>query len=81
MAAAGRGDHARAARLAAGAYAQRERFGITGPSPVLFWRRLQEWFVGGARASLAPDELARVETGATDVAFDEVVDDALRSAP
>jgi len=77
MSVAGQEDHARAVRLAGAAYAQREAFGITGPSPVLFWNRLQEWFIGGARASLTPEEAERAERAGREAPFDEVVDEVL----
>ncbi|MGH2756765.1 MAG: hypothetical protein ACRDI3_03145, partial [Actinomycetota bacterium] len=73
MAAAGRGDHARAVRLAETAYARREALGMTGESPVMFWRNLQEWFIGGARACLSAVQLDEATRTGRAADFDEVV--------
>jgi predicted ATPase/class 3 adenylate cyclase len=77
MSTAGRGDHARAVRLAAAAHAQREAFGITAVSPVRFWSRLQERFIGGARAHLGPDEAEEAERAGREASFEAVLDEVL----
>jgi tetratricopeptide (TPR) repeat protein len=78
MSTAGRGEHARAVRLAAAAYAQLEAFGVTDDqSPTHFWTKLQEWFIGGARAQLAPDELEAAERAGRELPFDAVLDEVL----
>jgi hypothetical protein len=75
MSAAGRGDDARAVRLAAAAYAQREALGQRGG--VSFWSRLQERFIGGARAHLEPDEVEEAERAGGERPFDAVLDEVL----
>jgi hypothetical protein len=77
MAAAGRGDHARAVRLAEAAYARREALGMSGESPVMFWRNLQTWFIGGARAFLSPTELEEATRAGRAADFDEIVAEVL----
>ncbi|HUP59480.1 MAG TPA: hypothetical protein VNA69_03575, partial [Thermoanaerobaculia bacterium] len=69
MSAAGRGNHARAVRLAAAAYAQLETFGFGDQPPAHFWTRLQEWFIGGARAQLTPEELDAAERAGSEADF------------
>ena len=80
MSASGQGDHARAVRLAAAAYAQRERLGLTRRSPMAFWQRLQERFIGGARAPLTQNEVEEAERSGSEAAFDEVLDEVLGKA-
>jgi hypothetical protein len=41
---------------------------------------MQEWFIGGARAQLAPEELQAAERAGADMAFDAVLDEVLRTA-
>ena len=77
MALAGQGDHARAVRLAAAAYARREAFGYTGPSSIKWWREMQERHIGGARARLAPDELEEAERAGRAAPFEDVLDEVL----
>jgi tetratricopeptide (TPR) repeat protein len=77
MSAAGRGNHARAVRLAAAAYAQLETFGVRDQSPAHFWTRLQKWFIGGARAQLTPEELDAAERAGSEADFDAVLDEVL----
>ncbi len=75
MSAAGQGDYARAVRLAAAAYAEKEALGTHGTS--LFWTELQERHIGGARARLEPDELAAAERAGREAPFDAVLDEVL----
>ena len=77
MSIAGRGEHARAVRLAAAAYAQLEAFGVLDQSPTHFWAKLQQWFIGGARARLTPEELEAAERAGKEASFDDVVDEVL----
>ena len=42
-----------------------------------FWARLQEWFIGGARAQLTPHEIDVATRAGSATAFDEVVTDVL----
>jgi predicted ATPase len=75
MSAAGQGDYARAVRLAAAAYAEKEALGTYGTT--LFWKTLQERHIGGARARLEPDELAAAERAGREAPFDAVLDEVL----
>jgi len=77
MSTAGRGEYARAVRLATAAYAQLEAFGVMDQSPTHFWPKLQEWFIGGARAQLTPEELEAAERAGKETPFDAVVDEVL----
>ena len=77
MSAAGRGESARAVRLASVAYTQLEAFGAMDQSPAHFWTRLQEWFIGGARAQLTPAELEAAERAGGEADFDAVLDEVL----
>jgi predicted ATPase/class 3 adenylate cyclase len=77
MSTAGQGDYARAVRLAAAAYAQLEAFGVMDQSPTHFWTKLQEWFIGGARAQLTPKELEAAERAGRAVCFDDILDEVL----
>jgi predicted ATPase/class 3 adenylate cyclase len=74
MSAAGQGDATRAARLAAAAYAQQEALGL---STDRWWGRMQEWFIGGARAQLSPEERQRAERSGTSISFDALLDEVL----
>ena len=38
---------------------------------------MQEWFIGGARAQLAPDELEAAERAGREANFDSVLDEVL----
>jgi len=76
MASAGRGDYARAVRLAAAAYAEQEALGLENDH---WWSKMQEWFIGGARASLAPNELEEAERAGRDPPFDAVLDEVLET--
>jgi predicted ATPase/class 3 adenylate cyclase len=77
MSAAGRGDHARAVRLATAAAAQREALGRTPVSPTHWWSRLQERHIGGARAQLSSHELEEAEHAGRQAVFDDVLDEVL----
>jgi len=77
MSAAGRGDHTRAVRLAAAAYAQREALGFGPGNPAHWWSRLQERYIGGARAHLAPGEVEEAERAGRAAPFDAVLDEVL----
>jgi len=77
MSTAGQGNHARAVRLAAAAYAKKEALGLPRGKPGHFWTRLQEWFIGGARAQLTPEELEAAERAGEEVPFDAVLDEVL----
>jgi predicted ATPase len=78
MAAAGRGDHARAVRLAAAAHARREALGLRRANPSHWWTKLQRKHIGGARASLPPDEADAAEHAGRNAAFDDILDEVLR---
>jgi predicted ATPase len=80
MSASGQGDYVRAVRLAEAAYTQREALGLTRGTPMLFWGRLQEWFIGGARASLRVDEADEAERSGGEASFDAVLDEVLDEA-
>jgi tetratricopeptide (TPR) repeat protein len=75
MSTAGRGNDARAVRLAAAAYAESELLGTHGTTP--FWTELQERHILGARAHLSPDEVEEAERAGREVAFDAVLDEVL----
>jgi predicted ATPase/class 3 adenylate cyclase len=77
MSAAGRGEHARAVRLAAAAYAQREALGLRPGNPSHWWMRLQKRYIGGARAQLGPDEVEKAERAGREAPFDAVLDEVL----
>ena len=77
MAVAAQGDHARAVRLAGAAYARREALGYPRMTPILWWRRIQERYIGGARAQLAPKELEEAERAGRDTPFEAILDEAL----
>jgi predicted ATPase len=79
MSAAGRGDHTRAVRLAAAAYAEKDELGTHGTT--LFWTQLQEKFIGGARAQLGADGVQAAECAGTELPFGAVLDDVLAAAP
>jgi predicted ATPase len=75
MSASARGDNARAVRLAAAARAELKALGVTATNP--YWERLQDRFIGAARAQLAPGELAHAELAGTQTPFDAVLDEVL----
>lgn len=77
MASAGQGDSPRAVRLAEAAYAEKEGLGIPRIRTDHFWGRLQLWFIGGARAQLAPAELQAAERAGREASFDAVLDEVL----
>jgi tetratricopeptide (TPR) repeat protein len=79
MSAAGQGDHARAVRLAAAAYAQREVLGLTPTNPAHWWGRLQELFIGGARAQIGAVQAADSERAGREASFEAVLDEVLGS--
>jgi hypothetical protein len=72
MSASGQGDAARAVRLAAAAYAEAD---VIGKGSDQWWNKMQEWFIGGARAQLAPEELKAAERAAQDAPFEAVLDE------
>ena len=74
MSASGQGDVTRAVRLAAAAYAEAE---LIGKGSDEWWKKMQEWFIGGARAQLAPAALQAAERAGADVPFDAVLDEVL----
>ena len=74
MAVSGQGDVARAVRLAASAYAEGE---VLGKSSDHWWSKMQEWFIGGARAQLTPAELGATEREGRQADFDAVLDEVL----
>ena len=78
MSASGQGDPARAVRLAAAAHAEAE---VIGKSSDHWWSKMQEWFIGGARAQLTPEDLEAAELAGQGVPFDEVLDDVLETEP
>jgi hypothetical protein len=45
-----------------------------------FWQRLQERFIGGARAQLTPNEVEEAERSGSEAPFDEVLDEVLGKA-
>jgi predicted ATPase len=77
MSAAGLGDYARAVRLAAAARAHREALGLGRANPTHWWSRLQELFIGGARAQLSPQEAEAAERAGRETPFDAVLDEVL----
>ncbi|MBM2822288.1 MAG: Adenylate/guanylate cyclase protein [Thermoleophilia bacterium] len=74
MSAAGQGDWARAVRLAAAAYAEKEVLEMESDR---WWSGLQERYIGGARAQLAPEELEAAERAGRAASFDAVLDEVL----
>ena len=74
MSASGQGDAPRAVRPAAAAYAEA---GAIGKGSDQWWNRMQEWFIGGARAQLAPDELEAAESAGSEADFEAVLDEVL----
>ena len=74
MSAAGRDDCARAVRLAAAAYAEKD---VLEMDSDYWWSKMQEWFIGGARAQLTPEELEAAERAGRAASFDAVLDEVL----
>ena len=74
MSTAGRGDCARAVRLAAAAYAEKD---VLEMESDYWWSKMQEWFIGGARAQLTPEELEAAERAGRAASFDAVLDEVL----
>jgi hypothetical protein len=74
MSASGQGDAIRAVRLAAAAYAQADAIGKGSNH---WWNKMQEWFIGGARAQLTPEELEAAERAGREANFDSVLDEVL----
>jgi predicted ATPase/class 3 adenylate cyclase len=74
MAVAGRGEPARAVRLAAAAHAEQMAL---AKSTDRWWATMQTRLLGGARASLSPEEGERAERAGRGTAFDEVLDELL----
>jgi predicted ATPase len=70
MSAAGKGDPARAVRLAAAAARQREELHLTDDE---WWSRMQTWFIEGARAQLTEEERDGAESAGRSVDFDKVL--------
>ncbi len=77
MSASGQGDHFRAVRLASAAFSEQLALGQHGDA---WWTRMQEWFIGGARASLAAAELEEAERAGKEVPLDAVLDEVLGTA-
>ena len=74
MSLSGQGDVARATRLAASAYAKGEAVGLSHDH---WWTKMQEWFIGGARAQLAPAEVEAAEHEGREADFEAVLDEVL----
>jgi predicted ATPase len=75
MASAGRGNHARAVRLAAAADQQEKALGFgLGEN---WWTQIQERFIGGARARLTPQEIEAAERAGEEAPFEAVLDEVL----
>ena len=74
MSASGQGDPARAVRLAAAAYAEADAIGMFTDH---WWNKMQEWFIGGARAQLTPEEVEAAERAGREASFDSVLDEVL----
>jgi predicted ATPase/class 3 adenylate cyclase len=74
MSASGQGDARRAVRLAAAAYAEADAIGKGSDQ---WWNRMQEWFIGGARAQLTREELEAAELAGQGVPFEAVLDEVL----
>ena len=74
MSVSGQGDPARAVRLAAAAYAEADAIGKGSDQ---WWTRMQEWFIGGARAQLTPDDLDAAELAGQGAPFEAVLDEVL----
>ncbi len=77
MALSGQGDVARATRLAASAYSEGEALGMSYDH---WWTKMQEWFIGGARAQLAPEALEAAERTGREADFEAVLDEVLGAA-
>jgi predicted ATPase/class 3 adenylate cyclase len=75
MSVAGQGDPERAVRLAAAAYTEKEALGTHGTT--LFWKALQERFIGGARAQLPPEALEAAQRAGREQPFQAVLDEVL----
>jgi tetratricopeptide (TPR) repeat protein len=78
MSLSGQGDVAQATRLAASAHAKGEAM---GQSHDHWWTKMQEWFIGGARAQLAPAELEAAERAGREADFEAVLDEVLGTKP
>jgi predicted ATPase/class 3 adenylate cyclase len=76
MSVAGQGDHRRAVRLAATAYAKIEGMGMKR-AYLGWWDRIQERHIGGARARLSAEELAEAERTGREAGWDATLDDVL----
>jgi hypothetical protein len=74
MSVAGKGDPARAVRLAAAAYAEQA---VLGKGTDRWWRTMQERHIGGARAHLGPDEVEDAERAGRETSFEAVLDEVL----
>lgn len=74
MAAAGKGEPARAVRLAAAAHAEQEALGKAADS---WWKSMQDRLLGGARSLLAPAELERLERVGAETPFADLLDELL----
>ncbi len=74
MSAAGQGDHPRAVRLAAAAYAQQELLGLGNNR---WWSTMQERLVGKARAQLEPEQAEAAERAGRAAPFDALLDEVL----
>ncbi|MGI8830648.1 MAG: ATP-binding protein [Candidatus Limnocylindria bacterium] len=76
MSVAGQGDHGRAVRLAATAYAKIEAMGMKR-GYLGWWDRIQERYIGGARTHLSANELAEAERIGREASWDATLDEVL----
>src|SRR5215208_7132429 len=70
MSLSGQGQFSRAVRLAEAAYVKQEELGMGTDR---WWKTMQEWFIGGARAQLSADERAAAELAGNEAGFDAVL--------
>jgi len=76
MSLSGQGQFSRAVRLAEAAYVKQEELGMGTDR---WWKTMQEWFIGGARAQLSADERAAAELAGNEAGFDAVLKELLGS--
>ncbi len=74
MSVSGQGDSTRAVRLAAAAYNEADAIGKGSDH---WWNKMQEWFIGGAKAQLTPHDLEAAELAARGAPLDAVLDEVL----
>jgi predicted ATPase len=75
MSASGQGDFALAVELASAAHVERENLALGADD--MWWSRMQDWFIGGARAQLGPDALEAAERAGREADWDDVLDGVL----